>query len=537
MWPTTGQAEKFSKDALDGELFSTTPTLNYLSSQSGKRKSDQTILHKSFRGGSLTAFGANAPGELRRAKGSFLAADEIDAIVSKEGEADEGDILKVFWARGSEYPDTINVSASYPSVMGKSRVGAKMEASDGNQWFSTCIKCGGEPFVMHRRMLRYEDGKPQEARFECPKCSAMLDDDDRYQMAHGQGFDNWKPSREFSGVRGFQAGSMLWPHAVDRVKYPGGYLQMLAQQEIDAKASSNPRKSLRVIVNTCDAENWDPTEESEIPPDWRNLFDAREDYGLIVPAKGLFLTAFCDVQLNRIEVGWRAWGRDEESWGMDHVVIDGHVRDSEVWKSLRTELARKWKHESGAEMRLGMAFVDGGHYAEYVYSFMQELARKPMEGVTGHCRASKGIGQHGHPIIDRKFKTVAKMLKGYHLGTWEAKDRIYARLKVVEGEGKMHFNRQYKEEYFQQLTVERVTITYEGGQEIRKYVNEHNDRNEGIDIEVGNIAAWRLHPRNYETLEVRMEEAAQFAKQEAKTKAPAKPIARPNQILSGLNAW
>lgn len=533
MWPTTGQAEKFSKDNLDGELFATTPPLQYMSSQAGKRNAATTILHKTGRGFTITIFGANAPGELRRAKGSFLAADEIDAyevVVS-----DEGDILEIFKKRGSEYPDTIFVTSSYPSLVGHSRVQARLDGSDCNRWYSTCVRCGGEPYVMHRNHLRYDDPRPQDARMECPRCHELLTDRERFEMAHRQGFDCWKADREFSGRRGFHAGAMLWPHPVDEHKYPGGFLQIMAQQELDAKASENPRRSLRVLVNTVDAEPFDPLDESEQPPDWKVIAERRESYGLTVPDGGLYLTAFVDVQLNRLEVEWKAWGRHDESWGMDHVTIEGYVRDPEVWATLRTELARRWKHTSGAEMRLGFSFVDGGHYAEDVYRFMRDLAANPKEGVTGHCRASKGVGKHGHPIIDRKYRTVAKTLKGYHIGTWEAKDLIYGRLKSNEDEGKMHFNERYSNEFFQQLTVERVAISFDGGQEIRKFENEKNERNEGLDLGVGNLAAWRLHPRNLDMLEEKIREAAKLSRGEKKPVQKMQPSANP--VLQGLNAW
>jgi len=133
-----------------------------------------------------------------------------------------------------------------------------------------------------------------------------------------------------------------------------------------------------------------------------------------------------------------------------------------------------------------------------------------MPGVSGKCRASKGGGQANHPIIDRKWKTVARNLKGYHIGTWEAKDRIYERLKVKAKDGEtpegiMHFNQRFGEEYCQQLTVETVAISYERGEEVGKYLNAKQARNEAIDIEVGNLAAFRLHPRNMDALEDELE--------------------------------
>ena len=227
----------------------------------------------------------------------------------------------------------------------------------------------------------------------------------------------------------------------------------------------------------------------------------------------LFLTAFCDCQKNRLEVGWRAWGRREQSWGMDRVVIDGYIGHAQVWRELRKELGRRWKHESGAEMTLGMAFVDGGAYAEDVYRFFQELSRNPEPNVNGHCYASKGMGVHPHPIVTHgKLNTIAKTLKGRYIGTWQAKDRIYERLRMESDgkevpEGYMHFNKRYAEEYFQGLTIETATQKINGAEIYNTYKDEVSG-NEALDIEVGNFAALRLHPKNWESLERLIEQDA-----------------------------
>ena len=42
-------------------------------------------------------------------------------------------------------------------------------------------------------------------------------------------------------------------------------------------------------------------------------------------------------------------------------------------------------------------------------------------------------------------------------------------------------------------------------EEVRKYLNAKQARNEAIDIEVGNLAAFRLHPRNMDALEDELE--------------------------------
>ena len=82
-------------------------------------------------------------------KARVLYADEIDAI--KEIISDEGDQLSIFKKRGSEFADTIEIYCSYPSVKRKSRIEAKLLKSDYREWFVTCVKCGGEPYIMFDR--------------------------------------------------------------------------------------------------------------------------------------------------------------------------------------------------------------------------------------------------------------------------------------------------------------------------------------------------------------------------------------------------
>src|SRR5207248_3975790 len=52
MWPTLGQGKKWSKDDFTGSLIESTPALSALiANATGRRKSDNTLLHKIFAGG------------------------------------------------------------------------------------------------------------------------------------------------------------------------------------------------------------------------------------------------------------------------------------------------------------------------------------------------------------------------------------------------------------------------------------------------------------------------------------------------------
>lgn len=507
------------------------------------RDSGRTIGFKKFIGGWLRILSAGSATKFRGKSVKVLLLHELDALSPES-------IYKAF-GRTTGFSDAIIIEESTGTIaptydqdgriVYHSNIHEAYDQGDKRKWFGPCRKCGALQWIKFDQFW-YPAGKMEKAVLLCQRCDT---DHNEAQWREFQRRACWYPTAGLTQAQ--EADIRSYHHkarAIDptvRSYWRNGFNRLLpvgrgyksALHEIVAKGEAAKTSPVKLMIWKQEeaAELWDPTTEGEAPPSWKPIYDGREDYGLIIPAGGLFLTAFVDLQLNRLEVGWRAWGENEESWGIDHVVLDGNVREADVWQALRFELARKWEHAYGAEMRLGLALVDGGTWPDDVYRFMQGLRINPVPGVTGKCRASKGVGQHGHPIIDRKWRTVAKNLKGYHIGTWEAKDRIYERLRMETDstrngsendrsaakaqsdgvtlqadyrEGHYHFNKQYSEEYFQQLTVETVTITYERGLEVRKYVNPQQQRNEALDIEVGNLAAIRLHPRNFEALRAQL---------------------------------
>jgi len=503
------------------------------------RDSGRTVSFKKFKGGWLRIVSAGSLTKFRGTAVKVLLLHELDAL-------DPEAIYKAF-GRTTGFADAIIVLESTgtlaPTIdpatgetVYNSNIHEAYDQGDKRKWFCECAACH------HLQVIRYGHfkwpaGRMDRATCNCVKCDYAHNEAEWRKMAAG--------GRWFStaGLTEEQESNILLHYHKAKGKDPtvrsywrNGFTSLLPTakgfktklHEFVAKGESAKTSipALRVWMQEMAAELWDPELEGEPPPAWKPIFDHREDYGLTVPETGLVLTAFVDCQLNRLEVGWRVWGRNEESWGMDHVVLDGHIRDREVWQALRFELARKFEHALGCTIQLSMGLVDGGAYAEDVYRFFQRLRSDPVPGLTGHVRASKGVGKHGHPIITRGMSTVAKNLKGHYIGTWEAKDRVYERLRMEPAEddpreGIIHFNKQYGEEYFQQLTAETVTITYERGVEIRKYVNPKLLRNEALDIEVGCLAALRVHPRNFDAIEKELIARAEEAKEPAK--APPAP--------------
>ena len=107
-----------------------------------------------------------------------------------------------------------------------------------------------------------------------------------------------------------------------------------------------------------------------LPNDWSRLYDRREAWKPgIVPAGGLFLTAGADVQKDRIEIDVWAWGRDVESWLVEHIGIDGGPDHQGTWAELTKLLDRTWPHQNGAQLRLAKLAIDTGYEAPAVYAW------------------------------------------------------------------------------------------------------------------------------------------------------------------------
>lgn len=499
MWPKIGDGEEWSKKQFMGELISPTPELSELIQDGrGRRMANNTILSKIFPGGYLSVFGANVPGDLRRFKGNFLYADEIDAIAISE--TDEGDQLRQFAVRGSEYPDTIQVYSSFPSLKGQSNIDAKYERSDKRVWEVNCAKCG-DPWIMHRKNLRYDKDKPESAVIQCPTCHANHDDNARYKMARS---GKWRPTDDFKGVAGFHANALLWPHPVDREKYPGGFLQMLALEEIAVQKADNPERARRVIVNTRDAESYQPEHLQKI--EHSTLYKRREAYDPrdLLPPEVVFITFGADLQSNRAEIKFKGWGFKEgvkQSWALDYRIVRGSPLQSEFWEKMENVFRNvAWRHPSEKWIRPSIGLIDSSYRPDDVYAFARKVQKLRIYG----C---EGAEQLGKAIVQKKpIKRGVPPALVWEIGTHEAKDVIYQQLEIADplAQGYNHYPdiACFTETYFHQLTIEDSVMNRASDGKFYRWFfkRSSDDRNEPLDCEVYANAAEQIYRPNYAKL-------------------------------------
>ena len=111
-------------------------------------------------------------------------------------------------------------------------------------------------------------------------------------------------------------------------------------------------------------------------------------------------------------------------------------------------------------------------------------------------------------------------MKLFTIGTDTAKQMIYARLRIHQpGAGYCHFPAEYSEEYFRQLTSERVQTRFVNGHPTRQWVLAKGHRNEALYCRVYALAALYILNPNLDALVQEMERE----RLSQKKPEPAKP--------------
>ncbi len=186
-------------------------------------------------------------------------------------------------------------------------------------------------------------------------------------------------------------------------------------------------------------------------------------------------------------MAWRiacGWGLGEECWSIEYNIIYGDPSAPGLWRQLDDHLTTKYKRMDGLELPILSAAIDsGGHYTQAVYNFCRKKAKRRIWAIKGQAGQGKAVWPK-RPSV-RNIGRVPL----YSIGVDSAKDIVFARLKVEEkGNGYCHFP-MYDEEYFLQLTAEKVVITYSKGVPVRAY-KAFRRRNEALDCRVYGYACF-----------------------------------------------
>lgn len=496
--PTVEAAKKWSKTRL-APMLRDTPVLRSKVAEAKSRDDSNTIQEKTFPGGLLVIVGSNAPAGLSSQPIRVVLCDEVDRF--EESAGTEGDPVDLAFKRTTTFTGRRkHVLISTPGIKGVSRIEKAWLESDQRHYRVSCPHCGLYQDLKFGNLV-WPDGKPLEAAYGCEHCGGVITDAQKSTMLRT---GHWKAARpEVTDHAGFHLNELYSP-----------WRRFGEVAKDFLKAKRRGISSLQVWVNTALGEPWDPRDGEDIQA--KGLMLRREVYSAEIPAGVAVLVAGADVQDDRLEVSVWGYGRGEETWLIRHQVFPGNLALGEVWQRLDDVLQREWAREGGGSMRVAACAVDsGGHFTRQVYAFCRSRAQRVVFPVKGASR----------PLGGKVIKKAAKRSQLWQVDTNAVKDQLAARLRVdVPGTGFIHFPIDLGQEWFEQITSEKITKKRVNGQEVRIWEKVNSGgRNEALDCAVYAAAAYeRLGIRDIEPILERQQQMDAPA-EEYPEPAPAPP--------------
>jgi phage terminase large subunit GpA-like protein len=480
--PSIERAEEWADDEFD-PMVRDTPPLRAILGERKSRAAKQRRLHRIFPGGRLYMVGANAPSGLAAKTIRVVIQDEVDRFPVSAGA--EGDPVGLAERRANTIWNRKLVLSSTPTIAGTSRIEQAYLASDQRRFWVPCPDCG------ERQTLKWAQVQPQDdpaaARYHCEACGVAWDD--VAALAPPCSVGEWRASAPYAGTAGFHLNELYSPW------------RRLAETVTDFIAAKEAPARLKVWINTALGETWQERGEA---PEFQRLYDRREEWEPgTVPAGGLLLTGGIDTQRDRLEMSVWAWGRNRESWLIDHVVVPGSPFDWKTWEALSVALDTRYRHAGGAMMSIETAALDtgdGGTTSE-AYAFVRKLGRNRVIPIKGQDKQPVAIAP-GNKVEVKRNGTRIGTVKLWHVGSSHLKGELYGHLRLdrptqESGEpfppGYVHLPVHVaSEEFCRQITAEELRRTVLKNGFARREWAKTRERNEALDCRVYAKAAAAL---------------------------------------------
>lgn len=480
--PTVDDCKRFSRLRITA-LIEQVPSLKAKVGIGKSRDSSNTIMQKSFPGGTLILVGTNAPSGLASTPCRYVFADEVDRFADSAG--DEGDPLSLARARTITFYNSKIVACSTPTSTQKSKINKLYLEGTRERWHHQCPECGTWQVLKFRDLIFDKeeiDGRTQvlQAQWCCPGCGALISQR-RAKKTPAQ----WLPEDGHEIISKRHRSFWLTP-----LDSPWLTWEEIAQRWFDSLGDVLRQRS---VTNTYLGELWEDMGEL---PDPTGLMARREEYAAELPDGVLALTCGVDTQDDRLEYEIVGWGKEYESWGIRYGRILGDPQDEDVWLRLDEILNHEYRRADGTAMQVEYTFVDsGGHRTTDVYiQTGRRFARRvfPIKGMAGDGKEL--VKRPKETEVVQNDRVLGKVWR-YDIGVDTGKSLIFASMAIVEkGPNYMHFPQQpecgYDFVYFNGLCSETQVLTVSNG--VSKWKWEKlpgHERNEPLDCRNYALAA------------------------------------------------
>lgn len=474
-------ARDFAKNRLD-PVIAASPLLRDSVSKKRSKDSANTILAKTFRGGSLSIGGANSAASLAARSIRLLILDEIDRYPAEL--PGEGSTINIALKRTAAYRGRRRILMLSTPTIKDAPIDAWFKRGDRRRFYVPCPKCE-HMHAFEWRNVQWQDDDPGTARLYCPACGHAIDEAQRVSiLTKGEWRREVTQPREPS-IASFHIWEAYSPFSNLR-EIVSSFLRAREAQKAGDKAE------MHTWQNTTLGEPVEPEAGDGAEP--HMLLSRLEEFADQVPAGACCLTMGVDVQDDRLEALVIGWGPGEESWLVDRQRLPGDTSQPGPWAELAELLDRSYSHATGAKLPILATCIDSaGHRTTEVYDWVLKQLQRAVR------RAFAVIGRDGQrPIVSspspRTYGRQGRPVDLYTIGVDAAKKLIMDRLMLPEpGPGYVHIpTAEWADnELAEQLTSERLVTKYTKGVPIQVW-KQVRPRNEMLDCSVYALAALRL---------------------------------------------
>lgn len=483
VWPSEDVAERNSKTKYT-PIVDASPAIASRFVSAKSRDSGNTILDKTFQGGSAQFAGANSPAGLSSRGGAILWCDEVDRFPNSAGV--EGDPVSIARRALISYQDCAKeYISSTPTIKSLSRIFKEFQLSDQRYYHVPCVECG-ELQKLEWNNFKWDVGRPETAHFVCVHNGCIIRERDKPKLFIDEqlgGRAKWiaeRPESKVPGFHGWAAYSSL---------NMGMSWATLAEEWENCKG--DPEKE-KVYINIYRGECFDdPTEKL----DWEVIKNRATPYKLrTIPAGCLVLTAAVDVQGNRLEMQMLGWGTNGRVWVIDYVAIPGDPTQSAVWEKLDEIIDTPIINRFGVAMKVRSYGVDSNYLTDDVLKYVRTREYKGAFALHGSKMQGRQAISTATPQ-DRTARGKQKRggVKSWLIGGDGLKHTLFLWLQddgkdgMDETNRRIHFSNELPDEYFTGLCAE----IYDPHK--KRWVKQQR-ANEPLDTFIYAIAAAR-HPK------------------------------------------
>jgi phage terminase large subunit GpA-like protein len=478
--PTQNLAKRYSKQRL-ATMISDMPVLKGLVADPRARDSGNTTTSKAFDGGVMFIAGANSAADLRSVPVRYLLLDEVDAYPYDVD--NEGDPIELAVNRTKTFARRKVLIGSTPTVKDVSRVEREFLKADQRKYHVPCPHCKTMDELIFTNIKWDKDENkqhlPETAYYACPHCAGVIDESFKTEMlAAGK----WVATKPENNVRDKRRS-----YHISSLYSPWETWASMVQKFLEAQADPH---LLKTFINTALGECWD---EEANRVDMHDLQKTAEPYSLrVLPMGALVVTCGVDVQDNRLEAVIWAYGKGEESWVIDYQIFFGDPASDDLWEELDEYLEKEIQHTSGSVVKISAVAIDtGGHHTQKVYDFCRLRKHRHVIAIKGQSTRNRPvIGRPTNQDISMRGKTIKGGVQLWPVGTDTAKGVLYGRFGIESGAaGSIHFSKDLPDEFYAQITAEKLITRYHKGHPIQEWVKPSHKRNEVLDCTVYALAA------------------------------------------------